>query len=196
MQDVAESLKLIENDALPIADTAPPQWQAALLFNCDGLRSLVAPQSRKGEDYLDESLEAIRQIGLSEDKYHFQYVSNRNGVVMIRSFQRRPQDAIDLCRNNPATLDAHVSPEKHRLHRSVLVYNTGQVHLAIGDYEEALRHYSAAIAMDPNFSEYYNERVSILLKLSHFEEAEADFRRAIEVSPPTTKYSRISPNVK
>jgi len=38
--------------------------------------------------------------------------------------------------------------------------------------------------MDPNYSEYHNERGSVYLQMGRFDEAIADYRKAIEVSPP------------
>jgi tetratricopeptide (TPR) repeat protein len=179
-------LQLIETEGLKLAHSAPMRWRADLFYLTAMVhaRYLKPRDFAKGEEYLDRSLAAIEQAGYPEERYHFQHVFNRNGVAMIRSFQRRAPEAIDLCRSGIERLNAHVGADKHRLHRSVLVYNIGQVYLAIAHYEEAIKYYSAAIAMDPNFSEYYNERGSIFLRINHLEEARADFCKAIELSPP------------
>lgn len=186
IQDAEACLQLIETEALKLVDRAPLRWQADLFYLTAMVyaRYLKPRNFAKGEEYLNRSLAAIEQAGYPEERYHFQSVFNRNGVAMIRSFQQRAPEAIDLCQNGIARLNAHVGADKHRLHRSVLVYNIGQVYLAIGRYEEAIEYYSAAIAMDPNFSEYYNERGSIFLRMDRFEEARADFYKAIDLSPP------------
>lgn len=186
IQDAEACLQLIETEGLKLADRAPMGWQADLFYLTAMVyaRYLKPRDLARGEEYLDRSLAAIEQAGYSVERYHFQYVFNRNGVAMIRSFQRRAQEAIDLCQRGIERLNAHVRADKHRLHRSVLVYNIGQVYLAITRYEEAIKYYSAAIAMDPKFSEYYNERGSIFLRMNKFEEACADFCKAIELSPP------------
>jgi tetratricopeptide (TPR) repeat protein len=186
IQDAKACLQLIETEGLKLAPRAPMRWQADLFYLTAMVyaRYLKPRDLAKGEEYLDRSLAAIEQAGYPEERYHFLYVFNRNGVAMIRSFQGRAQEAIDLCRNGTERLNTHVGADKHRLHRSVLVYNSGQVYLAIAHYEEAIKYYSAAIAMDPNFSEYYNERGSIFLRMNRLEEAHADFHRAIELSPP------------
>jgi tetratricopeptide (TPR) repeat protein len=186
VQDAEACLRLVETEALVLANGAPLPWRADLYYLIAMVyaRYLKPRNFAKGEEYLDRSLDAIKQAGLSEEKYNFQYVFNRNGVAMIRSFQLRPKEAIDLCQSGIERLNAHVGAEKHRLHRSVLVYNVGQVYLAIAHYEEAVKYYSAAITMDPNYSEYYNERGSILLRMNRLEEARSDFYRAIELSPP------------
>ena len=122
---------------------------------------------------------------MPEGERHFRLgFQPRNGLAMIRNFQRRPQEAIELCRTGFAYLNEHLGADEHRLHRSILLYNTAQVYAAIGMAAEALEYYSATIAQDPNYSEYHNERASVLLQLDRLEEAEADYLRAIELSPP------------
>jgi tetratricopeptide (TPR) repeat protein len=138
----------------------------------------------RGEQYLDQALAIIEAGGMPEGQAHFHRVFNRNGLAMIRNFQGRHQDAIKLCQDGIAYLDQHLSVEKHRLHRSVLVYNIAQVYRGVGSHAEAIKYYSSVIEMDPNYSEYYNERGSIFLQLNRLKEALADYLKAIELSPP------------
>ncbi len=137
-----------------------------------------------GEEYLERGLQYLEKAGLSEPDYWFQYVFNRNGVAMIRNFQGRHQEALDLCSTGFRILEEHLSKDQHNLHRSVLLYNMAQVYSQTGRLELAIDHLSAAMEMDPNYSEYYNERGSLYLKLGRLEEAERDYLRAIELSPP------------
>jgi tetratricopeptide (TPR) repeat protein len=142
----------------------------------------------KGEDYLAHGLEALKRARIdgtmSEDEYHFQTAFNRNGLAMIRNFQRRYTDAIDICQECVEYLNTHLAADKHLLHRSVLLFNLAQVYNAIGSHREAIEHYAAAIALDPNYSEYYNDRGSVHLHIGNLEEAEKDYLKAIELSPP------------
>lgn len=138
----------------------------------------------KGEEYLDRGLEEILRSDLPEGELHFQVVFNRNGLAMIRTFQGRFQEALELCREGFLRLEEHLGREKHRLHRSVLLYNMAQVYALLGAFEEAISHYSAAMEMDPNYSEYYNERGSAYLKMERYVDALQDYLRAIELSPP------------
>jgi tetratricopeptide (TPR) repeat protein len=138
----------------------------------------------KAEELLDLGLTELQAAGLPADELCFQTVFNRNGLAMVRAFQRRFDEALEICQAGFALLEQHLAPERHRLHRSVLLYNIAQVYAAIGDFPRAVEGFGAAIAMDPNYSEYYNWRGSIYLKMSHHEKAIADFRRAIELSPP------------
>ncbi|HEV2989538.1 MAG TPA: tetratricopeptide repeat protein [Candidatus Angelobacter sp.] len=179
-------LQAIEALALKFAEHAPPAWRVDIFY----LLAMVHARFRKprnfpkGEEYLERGLAALEQAGLPEAQYHFHYVFNRNGVAMIRSFQARHNEAIQICLDGIERLNKHVGADKHRLHRSVLVYNIAQVYFATGRYEEAIEHYTAAMAMDPNYSEYYNERGNIYLRMGQFEQARADYLRAIELSPP------------
>lgn len=188
MGNQASELELQEIEALALqfAEHAPPTWRIDIYY----LLAMVHARFRKprnfpkGEEYLERGLAALEQAGLPEAQYHFHYVFNRNGVAMIRSFQARHNEAIQLCLDGIERLNKHVGTDKHRLHRSVLVYNIAQVYFATGRYEEAIEHYTAAMSMDPNYSEYYNERGNIYLRMGRFEQAQADYLRAIELSPP------------
>jgi len=137
-----------------------------------------------GEEYLERALQYLEKADLSEPDYWFQYVFNRNGLAMIRSFQGRYQEALDLCSTGFRILEERLSKDQHNLHRSVLLYNMAQVYSQTGRLDLAIDHFSAAMEMDPNYSEYYNERGSLYLKLGRLEEAERDYLRAIELSPP------------
>lgn len=183
--DVQSSLALAEGVGMKFAERNAA-WRAHL-FYLIGIFYARFQKPRdlgKGEEYLNRALEAIQQAELPEDVYHFQSVFNRNGLAMIRSFQGRFEEAIELCRTGFARLCAHLGAEKHRLHRSVLLYNIAQVYAATGSVPEAVEYYSAAIEMDPNYSEYYNDRGNILLQAGRLGEARADYLRAIELSPP------------
>jgi tetratricopeptide (TPR) repeat protein len=138
----------------------------------------------RGEEYLERGLRYLEKAGLPEPDYWFQHVFNRNGVAMIRSFQGRYQEALDLCSTGLKILEERLSKDRHNLHRSVLLYNMAQVYSQTGRLDLAIDHFSAAMEMDPNYSEYYNERGGLYLKLGRLEEAEHDYLRAIELSPP------------
>jgi tetratricopeptide (TPR) repeat protein len=147
-------------------------------------RFLQVRDLARAEDNLELGLTGIDASGLEEDEKYFQIAFNRNGLALVRHLQGRSAEAIELCQGSFRILQAHLDPERHRLHRSVLLYNTAQVYGALGDFEEAISHYSSAMDMDPNYSEYYNERGSLYLKHALLAEAWADFQKAIELSPP------------
>jgi len=185
LQDGAGGLRLTEQADWRVADYKP-DWRGQVFYMIAMLHARYR-QPRDlamGEDYLERGLAAIEESDLSEGDRHLHSVFNRNGLAMIRSFQGRHQEALDLCRSGIIRLNTHLSADKHRLHRSVLVYNIAQVCSALGSYSEALEQYTAVMAMDPNYSEYYNERGNLLLRLEHFKEARADYLKAIALSPP------------
>lgn len=140
----------------------------------------------RGEEYLElglADLDAARAEMAVED-YYFYVVFNRNGLALVRHFQGRFAEAIELCRKGFEQLEEHLAGDKHRLHRSVLMYNIGQVYVAMGEVELGIEYYSKAMAMDPGYSEYYNERAALYLRQGDFTAAKNDFLKAIELSPP------------
>lgn len=185
LEHVDASQKLIEETGLPLAEKNAGRRNHIYYLMAMIYARFTKPRDfAKGEEYLERGLTALAESDLPEGESHFRFVFNRNGLAMIRNFQRRPAEAIELCRNGFAHLNQHLGAHEHRLHRSILLYNIAQVYGVMGNYEEALQYYSATITLDPNYSEYYNERASALLHLDRLEEAEADFLRAIELSPP------------
>jgi tetratricopeptide (TPR) repeat protein len=184
--DSKTAIKIAEEEGMKLVPKVTPLWHAQLLYLIAILYARVQqPRDfKKGEELLDEALAIIQQADVAEGERHFAAVFNRNGVAMIRSFQARHEEAMELCRSGIAELNAHLDPGKHRLHRSILQYNIAQVCAATGAYNEAIENLSAAMAMDPNYSEYYNERGNIFLRLGRLEEARADYMKAIDLSPP------------
>jgi tetratricopeptide (TPR) repeat protein len=136
------------------------------------------------ESYLEQGLRYIEQSGLPLHDRLFRKAFNRNGLAMIRHFQKRYDEAITLCRTSFDELNAHLQPDEHRLHRSVLLYNIAQVYSAVGRIQEAITMYTEAMEIDPNYSEYYNERGGLYLKTGRPKDAERDLLRAIDLSPP------------
>jgi tetratricopeptide (TPR) repeat protein len=163
-----------------------PEWQGQFYYMLGMFygRYKKPRDFGRAEEFLDLGLKAIEESAVPDGDRHFQYAFNRNGLAMIRNFQGRHQEAIDLCKAGLLRLHEHLGTDKHRLHRSVLIYNIAQVYVAEGAYAEAITYYSEAIEMDPNYSEYYNERGSIFLKVGRLQEALADYQRAITLSPP------------
>ncbi len=163
-----------------------PFQRAQLCYSLAMLYARHLPQRdlAQAERYLEEGLRHLEQAKVSLEDSYFTRVFNRNGLALVRHLQGRPQEAIQLCREGYALLEEHLQPEAHRLHRSVLVYNMAQVYTAIGATADALEHYRAVIEMDPNYSEYHNDRGNIYMRLGRCEEALAEYQRASALSPP------------
>lgn len=185
-QKIEAGLQLARHAELELAQQVKPAARIELWY----LMAMLYARFQKprdfamGEEYLERGLIEIEQAHLSAEEYHFQRVFNRNGLAMIRTFQGRYSEALDLCQSGLDLLNSYVGAHKHKLHRSVLIYNAAQVLATIGEHEKALDHYSQAIAMDPNYSEYHNDRGNLLLALGRFEEARADYLKAIELGAP------------
>ena len=175
---------LAEEDAIGQVDDPGKQSRLSYLLAMLHSRYMPNRDLRRGEEYLTQGLEDLQRAEVSDEDFHFQSVFNRNGLAMIRHFQGRFQEAVELCREGFRELQLHLRDDRHRLHRSVLLYNMAQVYAAVGAHDDALRHYSMAMEMDPNYSEYYNDRGNIFLKIGRLAEAEADYRKAIDLSPP------------
>ncbi len=137
------------------------------------------------EAYIEKAQHLLANIEMpSETERHFTHSFLLNGLAFIRVRQRRAADALTICEHCIDHLNKHLSLDQHRLHRSVLIYNTAQVYFYIGEHNIALDFYSRAMEMDPFYSEYYNERGNTYLRIGKLEEAIADYLRAIELSPP------------
>jgi tetratricopeptide (TPR) repeat protein len=147
-------------------------------------RFLAPVDLTKAEELLERSLALLAELEIPESERQFWTVFTMNGLALVRVRQSRPREAVDLCRARLERLNAHFDPGRHRLHRSVLLYNIAQVYAQIGPFDEAIEYFGQTIAMDPNCSEFHNERGAVLFKLDRLVEAEADYLRAIDLSPP------------
>ncbi|TDR42452.1 tetratricopeptide repeat protein [Tahibacter aquaticus] len=136
------------------------------------------------EEYLHKSMALIDVVTLPEAEKHYLAVFNLNGVAFIRFQQGRIAEAAELCREGYERLEKHLGASEYRLHRSVLLYNIAQVYSATRAYDEAIAYYSQAMELDPRYSEYYNERGGVYLKVGRLDEAVRDFHEAIRLSAP------------
>jgi len=180
------ALEMAEGDCLRLSQYVDQVSRAHLYYMSSMLYARFSKPRNfdKGEEHLNLGLELTQTAGLSDSDACFHQVFNRNGLAMIRHFQGRFQEAMDICSSGIRELDVHLSSEKHRLHRSILYYNVAQVYMAVGATGPAIENFSAAISMDPNYSEYYNERGNIHFKMGRLEEARADYLKAIDLSAP------------
>ncbi|HEX6288555.1 MAG TPA: tetratricopeptide repeat protein [Herpetosiphonaceae bacterium] len=178
-----EGLRLAE---LALSLTDDPEYVFAWCYVMAMLYSRYLPDRdlAKAEAYLDRGLKELARTSLPDHIKFFQTAFNRNGLALVRHFQRRPEDAIELCQSSFDKLQEELGPDEFLLHRSVLLYNIAQVYAQTGPYEEAIAYYTATMKIDPNYSEYYNERGNVYLKMGRLEEAIGDYMQAIELSPP------------
>lgn len=179
-----DALRVVRDEAL--AKVSDPDDLVSIYYTMAMLHCRFLPQRdfALAEDYLQRSMDILDQTTLGEAERHYLAVFNLNGVAFIRFQQGRLQEAIELCRDGYDRLQRHLGDSQYRLHRSVLLYNIAQVYSGTRSYDEAIAYYSAAMEIDPRYSEYYNERGSVFLKVGRLAEAVADFRTAIGLSAP------------
>jgi tetratricopeptide (TPR) repeat protein len=175
---------MLERTLSHVDDDAASVARYCYLLSMLHARFLQPTDQAKAESYLQRALDALQGADLPDDERHFLTVFTMNGLAFVRLRQGKAQEALELCRAGLARLNEHLDPERHRLHRSVLLFNIAQVHAQIGPYEDAIAYFSQAMEMDPNYSEYYNDRGTVYLKMERLEDAERDYLRAIELSPP------------
>lgn len=178
-----------------VAEIGEPALVARVSYIMAMIYARFLPESNfdLAETYLNRGLELLESADFEDEgDRHFQTVFLMNGLALVRHRQGHPEDAIRLCQDGFDRLQEHLGSDRHRLHRSVLQYNTAQVYQAVGRHEEAVRQYTLALEMDPFYSEYYNDRGSLYLKMDRFDLAQQDFERAIELSPP---YSEVWTNL-
>jgi tetratricopeptide (TPR) repeat protein len=177
--------------ALQVMEAAMTEIDAPeYLFHCCYMKAMLYArylpdrELDKAEAYLEQGLEELARVDIPKHAKLFHTAFNRNGLALIRHRQGRSQEAVELCLSYYEKLNTHLKPDEQRLHRSVLLYNTAQVYAAVGSYEEAIVYFTAVMEMDPNYSEYYNERGNVYVKMSRFEDALNDYLMAIDLSPP------------
>lgn len=176
--------RIVEEEGLEKADDPVDEARISYVLAMLHCRFLPRHDFAKAESFINRGLAALAAESVPEHTRRFLSVFLRNGLAFIRHRQGNPLEAIRLCEEGYAELDEHLPKHSHRLHRSVLLYNIAQVYAALASHEKAIESFTAALEMDPNYSEYHNERGSSLMRLGRFDEAVADFHRAIEVSPP------------
>ncbi|HEX7240425.1 MAG TPA: tetratricopeptide repeat protein [Longimicrobiaceae bacterium] len=180
----AEKARAIIEEVLATSTSADERTRAWYVMSMLHVRYLQEQNPEEGERCIMNALAELEHADLPAAEKHFMRVFALNGLALVRVRQGRPEDALELTLSNSAHLDEHLPPERHRLHRSVLHYNAGQVYARTGAHEDAIRSFSTAMAMDPDYSEYYNDRGNSYLKLRRYEEAARDYLQAIDCSPP------------
>lgn len=181
---VERGYRIVKEEALDKIFT--PADRPRILYVMSMLHARFLPERDldKADAYLQEGLSLLGHPEIDDETRHFLHVFLNNGLALVRHRQGRPDEAVRLCQEGFAHLDEHMTEERHRLHRSVLLYNIAQVYTATGALEQAVEYFGRTIQMDPNYSEYYNERGNVLQKLGRLEEAVSDYRTAIRLSPP------------
>lgn len=183
---VNRAREIIEDLAKPFLTQKALCAKMEYILGILALRHTTPPDLPSAEEHLTSALDFIGSARekLEPHEYAFFKVFIENGLALLRVRQGRKEEAIRLCQAGYQLLTRELGPEKHKLHRSVLQYNTAQVYTMMGDLEAALRYYGYAMQMDPNYSEYYNDAGNIYQRQGRFDEALASYETAIKLSPP------------
>ena len=177
-------LPILQGEGLPKVGDPKVRARIHYMLAMMHLRFLPVRTPELAERHLLASIEEAERSDAPEEVKQFNIAFSTNGLALVRSRQGHPEEALALCQECLRRIETYFSRGRHVLFRSVLIYNIAQVYAVMNRLAEAIDHYTAAIELDPNYSEYYNERGSLLLKVNRFAEAAADYRRAISLSPP------------
>jgi tetratricopeptide (TPR) repeat protein len=183
---VKEARQIIEHMAKPFLTQKSLRARMEYILGIIDLRHSTPPDLSAAEEHFISAVDLIRasREELEPHEYAFLKVFIENGLAFLRARQGRREEAIQLCQAGYELLTRELGPEKHKLHRSVLQYNTAQVYSMMGELEVALAHYANAIQMDPNYSEYYNEVGNIYQRQGRFDEALKFYETAMKLSAP------------
>ena len=111
-------------------------------------------------------------------------VFHDNGLALVEMHRGNLTRALELVTSCIARLDAELTDEQWRLHRSQLLYNRARLLTATGRLDEARADYSTLIDLDPYYTDYLSERARIHRAQGDFAAALADYNRAVELAPP------------
>jgi tetratricopeptide (TPR) repeat protein len=180
------ALQVVEQYALPYLTENVLQAKLHYLLAMVHLRYLQVQDVALSHMHIEKSLHSLQlaEGDIPDEQFAFLNVFINNGLAFVRVRQGRPEDALMLCQQGFLYLTDMLGDDVHRLHRSVLLYNSAQVLSALGQQDDALHYYYRAMEMDPYYSEYYNESGNILQRLGRYDEALAMYSLASRYSAP------------
>lgn len=181
-----EAMSAIETFGIPHFTRPELRAQSNYMLSMGYLRFAKPPNLNLAEKYI---LAAVADIDAAKEQidpedFYFHKVFIDNGLAFLRVRQGRAPEALELCQSGYTLLTRELGEDKHALHRSVLLYNAAQVYVMLEQLDIAIEYYNKAIAMDPHYSEYYNEAGNLQQRKEHFREALDLYDRALECSAP------------
>ncbi|MFF4779105.1 tetratricopeptide repeat protein [Microtetraspora fusca] len=114
------------------------------------------------------------------------------GLALLDSREGEPARALRLIDDGLARLTAVLAPGERPQDLARLRHNRAQVHLALGDPEQALADLDTVIAHDPDNCEYYVDRAALHRAAGRSQAAIKDYDTAIRLGPhlPEAYYNR------
>lgn len=145
-----------------------------------------APERKDHRKALAYVNTAITIASLLEDPQErvFHTAFMNNGKALVEMHLGNLTESLRVVDDGISRLDLELAPGGHRLHRSVLRHNRGQVLAALGKEDEALADFSYVIEVDPSYPEYRFDRGNLYAKLGRYTEALTDYEAAIALTPP------------
>jgi tetratricopeptide (TPR) repeat protein len=186
------AVRLLEEEAIAKSDDPALLARAFQTLAVSHLRYLPRRDVRQAGQCVQRAIEAVSRLEPSTDEARTLTLLTNNALALVRLQEGRPDEALRICQASLALLDEHFGPHERPLQRAALMLRLAELFLVMGAHDEALAHYSAAIAIDPSQSDYYGLRGVAAFKAGRLVEAEADFRQALALSPP---YAEIGVNL-
>lgn len=180
------ALDIVEKHALPYLTQNVLKAKLHYLLAMVHLRYLKQQNVPLSHMHIEQALHNLHMAEgeIPDEQFAFLNVFLNNGLAFVRVRQGRPEDALMLCQQGFIYLTDMLGDDVHKLHRSVLLYNSAQVLSALGQQDDALHYYYRSMEMDPFYSEYYNESGNILQGLGRYDEALAMYSLAARYSAP------------
>lgn len=116
------------------------------------------------------------------DPFHLVFM--HNGKALVEMHLGNLDESLRLVTSGIGLLDETLPVDKHRLHRSVLRHNRGQLLAALGRLDEARAEFDYVVLQDPFYAEYRFDRANLLQRMGKHELALADYEVAMRLSPP------------
>ncbi len=179
-------LELVSRLAIPYLRDPVSVADLDYLLGVHHIRHASRKDMALAERHLLRAVEGVRAARASYGPrdYVFRKVFTDNALALLRSRQGRHDEAVGLCQAGYSFITDALGTDSHKLHRSVLQYNSAQACLAGRRLDQALVYYANAVAMDPNYSEYHNEIGNICQEQERYDDALASYERAIACAPP------------
>ncbi|WP_256257261.1 tetratricopeptide repeat protein [Nonomuraea pusilla] len=188
----AEALDLYDEAR---AATSDPKITMSAAYATAMLYARHLPASRQDPARARHWLEQAIRLAAGLDDPRQRVVSTvfyEQGVALLDSRAGEPARALRLIDDGLARLAAVLAPGERPQDLARLRHNRAQVHLALGDPEQALADLDTVIAHDPGNCEYYVDRAALHRAAGRAQAAIKDYDTAIRLGPhlPEAYYNR------
>jgi tetratricopeptide (TPR) repeat protein len=181
-------------DTVKVNKTVTPEEQAQLHYN-DGITALNKGEGQVATDLFTKSIELKPDF---EKAYYNRCVAN----TLIRHYPDAMADINKVLSTSPNNIDARFAKamvffgqgQKDSTNRwldntlgigkhAEAYYYKGIIMYQVGDYDEAIKDYSGAIEIKPDYAYAYNDRASAKRAKKDLAGAIADYEKALSLNP-------------